>query len=86
MITIVKKNLNKLAFINAHIVDPYTKTDGIRDLLVQGRKIADLGKGLFKNNLPDDATIIDCQKNILAPGIIDPVSYTHLTLPTNREV
>ena len=66
-----KKNLNKLAFVNAHIIDPCTKMDGIGTLLTQGKKIAQVGVGLSKNQIPNDATIIDCKKNILAPGIID---------------
>ena len=69
---IIKKiNSNKLAFINAHLIDPYNQLDGMGGLLTQGKKIADVGLGLFKNKIPNDATIIDCQKHILAPGIVD---------------
>ena len=69
---IIKKiNSNKLAFINAHLIDPYNQLDGMGGLLTQGKKIADVGLSLFKNKIPNDATIIDCQKHILAPGIVD---------------
>ena len=60
---IIKKiNSNKLAFINAHLIDPYNQLDGMGGLLTQGKKIADVGLGLFKNKIPNDATIIDCQE------------------------
>ena len=55
---IIKKiNSNKLAFINAHLIDPYNQLDGMGGLLTQGKKIAAVGLGLFKNKIPNDATI-----------------------------
>ena len=68
---IKKKSSNKLAFINAHLIDPHSKIDGIGGLIIVGKKIVEVKKGPSSISIPDDATIIDCEKNILAPGIID---------------
>ena len=68
---IKKKSSNKLAFINAHLIDPHSKIDGIGGLIIVGKKIVEVKKGTSSISIPDDATIIDCEKNILAPGIID---------------
>lgn len=58
----------KTLYINARIIDPETKYDKVGQLLTIGDKIADFGE-----NLGDvkDAQIIDCQNNVLCPGLID---------------
>ena len=45
---------------------------------------------LLRDDLPDEVTIVEAGRNLgFGPGAnigLAPVSYTHLTLPTNREV
>jgi dihydroorotase len=62
---------NKIVFKNARIIDPYSGFDSFGGLITENKVIKDFGKNLFKNNTPDDALVIDCQKHILCPGFID---------------
>jgi len=61
----------RTAFINARLIDPASGLDANGALLVDGGKIADLGPRLFNDGKPADATIIDCQGEVLAPGLVD---------------
>lgn len=63
------------AFLNARLVDPDSGRDEIGGLLVQDGLIADLGPHL-RRNAPEDATVIDCQGNVLCPGLIDAQVYS----------
>lgn len=65
------KHPNKIIFKNARLLDPNTGLDVLGGLITKNKIIKDLGKNLFKDNTPDDALIIDCNKNILCPGFID---------------
>ncbi|CFX01370.1 Dihydroorotase [Candidatus Filomicrobium marinum] len=62
-------------FINARIIDPASGRDEPGGLLVEGTTIADLGPHL-RRNAPEGATVIDCQGNILCPGLIDCQVFT----------
>lgn len=57
----------KILYKNARIIDPQSNYDKIGNLLTIGDKIADFGE----NVTAQDAEIIDCKGNILAPGLID---------------
>lgn len=61
----------KVAYINARIIDPESGFDKIGQLLTIGNKIADFGENIFGSEIPQDAEIIDCKGNVLAPGLID---------------
>lgn len=61
----------KVAYINARIIDPETKFDKVGQLLTIGDKIADFGENIFGGKTPEDAEVIDCKGNVLAPGLID---------------
>ena len=48
-------------------------------LLTEGKKIIDVGPGLFAEGPPEDAVHIDCAGLVLAPGLID--TRAHLREP-----
>lgn len=62
----ITDNVKKL-YINALIIDPKTRYKKYGNLLTIGSKIADFGPDLTSI----DAEVIDCQNNILCPGLID---------------
>lgn len=64
-------NHRPLAFINARLIDPDKLTDAPGGLVVRDGTIVDLGPHVRPMALPDDAQIIDCAGDCLAPGIID---------------
>lgn len=64
-------NLKKTAYINARLFDPDSNLDIKGGLLTIGEKIADLGKDLFKDSIPENVEIIDCKGHLLCPGLID---------------
>ncbi len=61
---------NKIALINARLIDPESGRDELGGLVIKKGKIADLGPQL-KLNAPDGHKVIDCGGNILCPGLID---------------
>ncbi len=61
---------NKIALINARLIDPESERDELGGLVIKKGKIADLGPQL-KLNAPDGHEVIDCGGNILSPGLID---------------
>ncbi|MDA0368427.1 MAG: dihydroorotase [Proteobacteria bacterium] len=61
---------DRIAYINARLLDPATGTDGPGDVLTIGDEIADVG-ALFGGGLPDGSIVIDCGGHCLAPGLID---------------
>ena len=74
--TFTKRSYNltaddKIAYINARVMDPATNLDVKGGLLTEGNKIADFGEGLFNDGTPEGAKVIDCGGNILCPGLID---------------
>jgi dihydroorotase len=62
-------------FINARLVDPASNRDEPGGLLVKDGMIADLG-GHLRRNAPEGANVIDCNGNVLAPGLIDAQVFT----------
>lgn len=59
----------KVLYINAHIIDPETKTElKGASLLTIGDKIADFGP---KVEAKADVEIVDCDNKLLAPGLLD---------------
>jgi len=60
-----------VAFINARLVDPAAKLDAPGALLVRDGRIADAGPRVFNDGKPAGAQIIDCNGQVLAPGLID---------------
>jgi len=62
---------NKVAYINARLIDPESGLDTTGALLTEGDKISDFGPNLFKKGVPKDVEVVDCKGNILCPGLLD---------------
>lgn len=52
----------------AHVVDPQLGLDDVRDVLIDGEKIACVGEGLQP---PADAEVVDASGKYLVPGLVD---------------
>ena len=68
-----------VADINARLIDPASGLDETGALLTRGRKIADLGPGLFADGVPEGIEVIDCGGHCLVPGLVD--MHVHLREP-----
>ncbi len=68
--------MNKLAFVNARLLDPASKLDAPGGLFVESGRIRDFGPRLFHDGNPAGAEIIDCKGRVLAPGLIDMRVFT----------
>lgn len=65
----------KLLIKNARVLDPKSKTDDMLDILIEGKKIAKIGK-----NIKDkEADIFDAKNLVVASGFID--LHVHLREP-----
>jgi len=62
---------NKVAYINARLLDPASGTDTAGALLSEGEIIADIGPKLFNSGVPDGIQVIDCAGLCLCPGLVD---------------
>jgi len=63
--------LGKIAYVNARLLDPATGLDAMGGLLSDDESIVQVGPGLFTDSVPEDAKVIDCQGQCLAPGLVD---------------
>lgn len=61
--------------INARVIDPASGRDEPGGVLVEDGKIAEIGSQL-RRNAPSGYKVIDCQGNILAPGLVDMQVFT----------
>ena len=52
----------------AHVVDPQVGLDDVRDVLIEGDKVAAVGEGL---EAPEGAEVIDAAGKYLVPGLVD---------------
>ncbi len=66
---------NKVAYINARLLDPASGLDSVGALLSEGEIIADFGPKLFADGIPDGIPggiqVIDCAGLCLCPGLVD---------------
>lgn len=72
---------DRVAYVNARLLDPLTGLDQVGGLLTVGAEIADFGAGLFNGGAfsagrpvgatPDGVTVVDCEGHCLCPGLID---------------
>ena len=62
---------DRIAYLNARLVDPASGLDEMGALLTEGDQIVDLGPNLFKKGAPSVDQRVDCQGHVLAPGLID---------------
>ncbi len=58
-------------FYNARLVDPATDRDEPGGLCVEDGRIADIGPHLSGANASDGTLVIDCDGDVLLPGLID---------------
>ena len=66
---------DKIALINARLLDPASGLDEQGGLTIKKGKISDIGPDL-RRNAPDGYEVIDCGGHILCPGLIDMLVYT----------
>lgn len=70
-----KEAHGRTAYVNAHLIDPATGLDAAPShgggVLTDGEFIAEVGADLFKDGVPEDAAIVDCQGKYLSPGLVD---------------
>ena len=64
----------RLLFAGARVIDPVTGLDDVRDVLVEGGRIAGPGDASAAG-----ADVLDCSGLILSPGLVD--MHTHLREP-----
>jgi len=69
----------RTAYRNARLLDPASGLDAPGALFTIGRKIADLGPGLFADGVPEGVATVDCGGLCLAPGLVD--MHVHLREP-----
>lgn len=62
---------DRVAYVNARLLDPSSGLDKPGALLVQDGRIADIGPDLFKDGAPSVGRVVDCEGKCLAPGLVD---------------
>ncbi len=61
----------QVAYLNARLLDPACNLDEVGGLLTQGETIVDYGRHVRRGSVPEDAEIVDCEGQCLAPGLVD---------------
>jgi dihydroorotase len=61
----------RVAYVNAHVIDPASGLDGPAEILTSGEEILDVGAKLFDGKPPADVQAVDCEGMCLAPGLVD---------------
>ena len=60
-----------IAFVNARLIDPVAGTETRGGLLVIDGIIADVGAAITREQLPVDARVVECEGDVVSPGLID---------------
>jgi dihydroorotase len=68
----------RLLFAGGRVIDPVTGLDDVRDVFVEGGRIAGIN-GISAGGPPRDTEAIDCTGLIVSPGLVD--MHTHLREP-----
>ena len=63
--------MSRVAYINARLLDPASGLDSHGTLLCDDKLIVDFGPELFKDEVPDGITVVDCKGFCLMPGLVD---------------
>lgn len=61
----------RVAYVNARLVDPASGLDASGGVLTDGATIVGVGEGGFGAGAPNDAVVVDCAGQVLAPGLVD---------------
>ena len=61
----------RIAYLNARLLDPESGLDAPGALLAQDGNIADFGPDLFKDGAPSVSRVVDCKGLCLAAGLVD---------------
>jgi dihydroorotase len=64
-----------LALVNARLIDPARETEERGGVLIIDGIIRDLGPQVVAASLPPHAHIIDCARDVVAPGLIDMCAF-----------
>ena len=62
---------NKLAFVNARLLDPKSGMDTIGKILIENKIIKSIITNKTNKSIPKGYKIIDCKRYVLCPGLID---------------
>ena len=62
---------NRVAYVNARLLDPVSGLDALGGLLTKGEVITNFGTGLFKHGAPEGTEVVDCGGHCLGPGLVD---------------
>jgi len=60
-----------IALINARLLDPAAEDLGLGGAMVVDGAIVGLGRSVTREAAPQDALVVDCQGDVVAPGIVD---------------
>jgi dihydroorotase len=60
-----------IAFLNASLIDPVRETETRGGLIVVDGVIAGVGAAVTWDQLPAEATIVDCGGDVVSPGLVD---------------
>jgi len=58
---------DKVAYINARLLDPATGLDALGGVLTEGETITQVGAGLFSDSVPEDAKVHDVPRQMHLP-------------------
>jgi dihydroorotase len=59
------------AFVNARLIDPAGEREAFGGVLVIDGRIADVGPAVTAASAPAEARVVDCERDVVAPGLID---------------
>ena len=60
-----------IAFVNARLIDPVQETETRGGLIVIDSVIAGVGPRVMRDQLPAEATIVECGGDVVSPGLVD---------------
>lgn len=61
----------RVAYVNARLLDPALDLDVPGGVLTESEIIADFGPSLFVDGPPEGVEVVDCQGHCLCPGLVD---------------
>src|SRR5579871_5859259 len=64
-----------IALLNARLIDPVRETETRGGLLAIDGVIAGVGAGVNRDQIPAGARVVDCQGDVVSPGLIDMRAY-----------